>query len=87
MTTERFNPFYYLLLVASLLFVMTALAHALLPWDKQPAWLQAHGWRILLVEVAAVVLFGLLSMGLDRLRSLRNPSASATMSPPEKAEN
>lgn len=72
MTAEPRNPFYALLLVVSFLFVLTALAYALLPWERQPAWLQAGGWKYLLIEVAAVVFFGLASMAYDRLRTLKD---------------
>jgi hypothetical protein len=82
---EPRNPFYALLLIASLLFVATALGYALIPNLEQRAAdagqrptpsplrdaLREHGWQWLLYELAAMVLFGLLSMGLDRVRSLR----------------
>ena len=73
---ESSNPFYILLLISSLAFVITALAYALVPPDRQPAWFLRNGWLVLLAEVAAMLLFGLLSMGLDRWRTLRRaPSA------------
>jgi hypothetical protein len=83
MKAEEFNPWYSLLLLASVAFVVTCLAYALVPWDQQPEWLQVNGWKLLLGEVAAVLVFGLLSMALDRLRSLRASRAAAT--PPETA--
>ncbi len=92
-TTEPRNPFYILLLIASLLFVATALAYGVLPLLEQKAaeaghpWpaspfrdaLGAEGWKWLLYEVAAMFVFGLLSMGLDRLRSLKKDCAAATI--------
>ena len=39
------------------------------------------GW--LLVEVAGMIVFGLLSMGLDRLRRLQSERAQAKISPPQ----
>lgn len=78
------NPFYFLLLITSFAFALTALAHAVVPWEQQPAWLQNHGWRILLVEVAGVIVLGLLSMALDRIRDLRKPAGSATISDEER---
>jgi hypothetical protein len=79
MKPEPFNPFYLLLLAVSVVFVMTCLAYALLPWNEQPDWLRRYGWQVLLVEVAGVVLFGLLSMALDRIRALRKSAPSTTM--------
>jgi hypothetical protein len=69
MKSEARNPFYVLLLLFSVIFAVTALAYAVVPWDAQPAWLRARGWQLILLELAAVILFGLASMGLDRLRS------------------
>jgi hypothetical protein len=65
--------------------VATALGYALIPTLEQRAIdagqrpspspfrhaLHEHGWQWLLYELAAMVLFGLLSMALDRVRSLR----------------
>jgi uncharacterized membrane protein YkvA (DUF1232 family) len=65
------NPYYLLLLVVSVLMVVTALAYALPPMRVQPDWLRLYGWRILIAEAVAVVVLGLLSMGLDRVRALR----------------
>jgi len=96
---EPRNPFYLLLLLASLLFVMTALAVALVPVleDKAreagqpapPSPFRAalrgdQGWHFLLYEVAAMIVFGLLSMGLDRLRSLKKQRAAVTIPPSEE---
>ena len=46
--------------------------------------LRAEGWKWLLYEVAAMIVFSLLSMGLDRLRSLQKEKAAATIPPEEK---
>jgi hypothetical protein len=95
---ERRNPFYILLLISSFLFVLTALACALVPTLEQKAIdagqppppsafrdaLRRDGWQWLLYEVAAVVLFGLLSMFLDRLRRLQNERAAAKISSAEQ---
>jgi hypothetical protein len=69
MKSEARNPFYVLLLLFSVIFAVTALAYAVVPWDAQPAWLQARGWQLILLELAAIILFGLASLGLDRVRS------------------
>ncbi len=96
---EPRNPFYILLLLASLLFAVTALAYAVVPTLEQRAAeagrppaasplrdaLRQDGWKWLLYEVAAMILFGLLSMGLDRLRSLKKERAGATMPPGDAA--
>jgi amino acid transporter len=71
MKPEPFNPFYWLLIVASITFVVTSLpvAIALSGINIQtPPWFQRYDWVILLSEMGAIVLFGLLSMGLDRIR-------------------
>src|SRR5258708_6738186 len=83
--SEPRNPFYLLLLLVSLLFVMTALAYAVVPVLEQKAVaagqepppspfrdaLREDGWLWLLYEVAAIFVLSALSMGLDRWRSLR----------------
>jgi hypothetical protein len=90
---EPRNPFYLLLLIASLLFVATALGYALIPTLEQRAAdagqrpppspfrdaLREDGWQWLLYELAAMVMFGLLSMGLDRLRSLQKERSEGTI--------
>ena len=92
---EPRNPFYLLLLLASFLFVLTALAYAVVPTLEEKAMqagevpppskirdaLRRDGWKWLLVQVAAMVVFGLLSMGLDRLRRLKKERAEARISP------
>src|SRR5262245_56454309 len=91
--SEPWNPFYVLLLVSGLVFVLTAVAVAFVPVLEQKAAeagnppppsalrdsLRSDGWWWLLVEVGAVVVFGLLSMVYDRLRGLKNPSQAATI--------
>jgi hypothetical protein len=93
--SEPRNPFYLLLLVASVLFVLTALAYGLVPILEEKAAgagqppppsafrdaLRADGWKWLLVEVAVLTVLAVLSMGLDRLRSLQKQRAAATMPP------
>lgn len=82
------NPFYLLLLLAGLAFTVTALAYAIVPVLEQKAldaggevppspWrdeLRRDGWKWLLYEVAAMIVFGLASMGLDRWRRHREES-------------
>ncbi len=95
---EPRNLFYILLLLSSFLFVVTALAYAVVPTLEQKAiqagqppppsefrdTLRKDGWQWLLYEVAAIVVFGVLSMGLDRLRRLQMEQAAATMPPSEQ---
>lgn len=91
---EPWNPFYILLIVTSVGFVMTALAYALVPVLEQKAReagnppppsplrdsLRSDGWVWLLVIGAAVVVLGLLSMGYDRLlRTLKKEPPAATI--------
>lgn len=79
-TKEPRNPFYLLLLIAGLVFILTALAYAVVPVLEEKArdqgvvpppspWrdaLRENGWRWLLWEVAVLVVLGLASMSLDR---------------------
>ena len=90
---EPRNPFYLLLLLASFLFVVTALAYAIVPTIEEKAisvgeipppspWrdaLRKDGWKWLLYELAAMIFFGLASMGLDRLRRLQSERSAATI--------
>jgi hypothetical protein len=93
--SEPRNPFYFLLLLASLLFVVTALAYAIVPALEQKAIeagdpappspfrkaIRDDGAQWLFYELGAMVLFGLLSMGLDRLRTLQKEPGSDTIPP------
>jgi hypothetical protein len=93
---EPRNPFYFLLLVVGLLFIATVLAYAVVPMLEQKAMdagtmpppspfrdsLKDDGWKWVLAEVAALVVLGLLSMGLDRYRRWQQESAN----PPEKSD-
>jgi hypothetical protein len=94
---EPRNPFYLLLLLASLLFVVTALAYGVVPILEEKAAeagnppppspfrdaLRGEGWKWLIYEVAAMALFGFLSMALDRLRSLKKEQSALKNSPLE----
>ncbi len=96
-SAEPRNPFYALLLVSCLLFVITALAVALVPALEQHArdagaevppspfrdMLRSDGWRILIFEVAGILLFGACGMGLDRLRRLKKERQQAGISQTE----
>jgi hypothetical protein len=82
---EPRNPLYLLLLLVSLVFVITALAYAIIPVLEQKAldagqppppspWrdaLRQDGWRWLLSEVGVMIVVGLASMALDRWRQVR----------------
>ncbi len=97
-TTEPRNPLYLLLLLASLLFVVTALAYALVPVLEQKAAdagqpppssefrdaLRKDGGRWLLYEVGAVVVLSIASMAVDRLRTLQKTRGEVTISPVQK---
>jgi hypothetical protein len=97
--TEPRNPLYLLLLLASLLFVVTALAYAVVPVLEQKATdagqppppsefreaLRKDGWRWLLYEVGAVVVLSIASMAVDRLRTLQKQRGQVTI-PPEQRE-
>lgn len=93
---EPRNPFYILLLLISLAFVMTALAYAVVPVLEQKAReageepppspfrdsLRESGWKWLLYQVAGMIVAGLASMGLDRWR--RHQQERATPAPSAK---
>ncbi len=88
--SEPTNPFYLLLLVVGLVFIVTVLAYAVIPVIEQKAMdagqmppdspfrdsLRQDGWKWVLGEVALLVVLGLASMGLDRWRRLRQDAAS-----------
>ncbi len=92
---EPRNPLYLLLLLASLLFVLTALAYALVPILEEKAAeagnapppsalrdaLRKDGWKWLLVEVAVMVVLAVASMALDqrRLRRLQTAGGGGRM--------
>ncbi|MCI0464910.1 MAG: hypothetical protein L0Z62_48940 [Gemmataceae bacterium] len=92
---ELRNPFYFLLLLASLLFTVNAVALAVIPVIEEKARdageppppdpfrdaLRNEGYLWLLYEVGAIILLALLSMGLDRLRRLQKERAQATIPP------
>ena len=91
---EPRNPFYFLLLLASLIFVANALAVGVVPVLEQKAAEAGQalppspfrdvlrGWdglNWLFYELAAMVLFAFLSMALDRRRSLRKEREQTTI--------
>lgn len=91
---EPRNPFYLLLLIVGLIFVATVLAYAVIPVLEEKAkdagqtpppspfreWLRQDGWKLVLAEVAVLVILGLLSMGLDRYRRWKKEGGNP---PPE----
>ena len=94
--SEPRNPFYLLLLIVGVIFVVTVLAYAVVPVMEEKArdagtrpppspfrdGLKHDGWKWVLGEVAALVLLGLLSMGLDRYRRWQLERATPP-APPE----
>src|SRR5271166_5922009 len=94
-SSEPRNPLYLLLLVASLLFVITALAYAFIPILEDKARdagqppphsdlrqsLRQDGWRWLLWEVALMIVLGIACMALDRLRALKTEARGRTIGP------
>jgi hypothetical protein len=87
---EPRNPFYALLLVTGLVFIATVLAYAVTPVLEQKAMdagtmppaspfrdaLRRDGATWVLVEVAVLVILGLLSMGLDRYHRFKKERAN-----------
>ena len=92
---EPRNPFYFLLLIVGVVFIATVLAYAVIPVLEEKAMdagqmpppspfreaLRIDGWKWVLAEVAALVILGLLSMGLDRFRRWRKESTTGTGEP------
>jgi hypothetical protein len=80
--SEPRNPFYLLMLIVGMIFIMTVLASIVVPVLEEKAKdagtmppespfrdaLRTDGVRWILAEVAILVILGLLSMGLDRYR-------------------
>ena len=97
--SEPRNPFYLLLLLVGLLFVITLLAVLLVPMlmekaEQAGADVPKEGFHQLIkrdgvwwvvYEVAALVVLSMLSMGLDRLRSLKKERAAKTIPSDERA--
>ncbi len=87
---EPRNPFWFLLLLTGVVFCVTALACAVVPYLEQQALavgavpppsplrdaLRSDGWKWLLVELAVLILLGLAAMGLDRYRRLRREKSA-----------
>lgn len=98
--SEPRNPFYLLLLLASCVFIATCLAYAVVPALEDKARdmgqvvppspfrqsLREDGWKWLLAEVAVMMVFGLLSMGLDRWRRYQIEHASPRQDAQIKAD-
>jgi hypothetical protein len=93
---EPRNWFYLLLNLASVLFVITALAYAVVPVLEQKAaeagntpspsvlreTLREDGWLWLIYEAAVVVVLALASMGLDRYRRWKKERKESAPSGP-----
>ena len=91
--SEPRNPLYLLLLLAGFVFVLTALAVALVPEIEQKAIdagnppppselrdaLRVSGWKWLVYEVVVVIALAIASMAWDSRRSLQNASGQATI--------
>ncbi len=98
---EPRNPLYLLLLLASLLFVVNALAYAVVPVLEQKAKdagqppppsefrdaLRKDGWRWLLYEVGAVVVLSVSSMAVDQLRTLQKQREQVTIPPVQEEKS
>jgi hypothetical protein len=96
--SEPRNPLYFLLLIAGVVFVITALAVAIVPILEEKALeagqapppspfrdaLRTDGWMWLLIETAVVALLAVGSMVWDRLRSLQKERARETITPPKQ---
>jgi hypothetical protein len=92
---EPRNPLYLLLLLAGLLFTVTAVAYAVVPVLEQKAAaagqpappselraaLRARGGTWLLWELGALVMLGVASMWVDHLRTLKTDRAAEAVGP------
>jgi hypothetical protein len=87
---QRTNPFYALLLVAGLAFVVTACAYGVMtylgtrgqvPESGLLVFLARHGVWLLLVEVAVVFVAGIAAMLTDNFWTRPQPSPSAEEQP------
>jgi amino acid transporter len=99
-TNEPRNPLYLLLIVIGLLFVVTAVAYAVIPVLEQKAQdkgealgpspfrdaLRRDGGTWILCELAVLVVIGIASMVLDRLRSLKRTTTGETISPRDPSD-
>jgi heme/copper-type cytochrome/quinol oxidase subunit 2 len=93
--SELRNPFYLLLLLVGLLFVITLLAVIMVPilMDRAQAAgadvpkegfhqiIKRDGIWWVVAEVVVLVILSLASMGLDRLRTLQKERAAKTIPP------
>ncbi len=90
-SAEPRNPFYFLLLLACLVFLLTILAYGLVPVLEDQAReagaepppspfreaLRQDGWKWVLCEVAVIIVVGFLGMWLDNHRRLQKEKETA----------
>lgn len=89
---EPRNPFYFLLLAACVVFLLTILAYGLVPVLEDKAReagaepppspfreaLRHDGWQWILYEVGVIIAVGLLAMWLDQHRRLQKEKEAKT---------
>jgi hypothetical protein len=100
MSSAPRNPLYLLLLVAGVIFVVTACAYAIIPLLEQKAIdqgelpppsafrdaLRRDGWLWLLCEVAVLIVLSIASMVVDRLRPLQKPHDRDLITPDKPSD-
>ena len=81
----RSNPFFPLVIAAGAVFVVTILAMLAAPFGDPEApvagWLDRYAGRLILVEVALILVLGFLALLVDRRRTVRRLAAGGIGSP------
>ena len=95
---QEVNPFYVLVVLVGIAFVVTTLAYVVVLVRLQPVggqaptsvespvpqFIEQRGESLLLQEAGALVVVSILAMGLDRWRSRRSSRAKEEVSPGDR---
>lgn len=86
------NPFYSFLVAACAALLITMLVCVTMwvsPKDQAPyfiLWIDRHWLQLIVGEVAAIIVFGVLTIGLDRFFERRTAADSQPGGPPQNEE-